>query len=155
LPVPSFQLRSASQSDFPSIRNLIQLVRINPTSLDWRRFLVAISPEGDVIGCGQIKPHREGSFELASIAVHPDWRGIGIAKAIIERLIASHSGLLFLTYRASLGEFYKNFGFSVVKPGKMPPHFLRITRLVSFFRRVKLLEEDLLVMTLLIEKPSP
>jgi len=155
LPVPSFQLRSASQSDFPSIRNLIQLVRINPTSLDWRRFLVAISPKGDVIGCGQIKPHREGSFELASIAVHPDWRGKGIAKAIIERLIASHSGLLFLTCRASLGEFYKKFGFSVVKPGKMPPHFLRITRLASFFRRVKLLEEDLLVMTLLVENPSP
>jgi N-acetylglutamate synthase-like GNAT family acetyltransferase len=154
LPVSNFQLRPATQSNFASIRKLIHLVGINPTGLDWRRFLVAITTEGVVVGCGQIKLHRDGSRELASIAVHPDWRGRGVARAIIERLIANHSSTLFLTCRAGLKEFYEKFGFSAVKPEEMPAHFRRITRLVNIFLNLNILREGLLVMALPEYDPS-
>ena len=42
--------------------------------------------QGEVIGCAQIKPHRDGSRELASLVVHPDYRGQGIARRMIQYL---------------------------------------------------------------------
>ena len=40
-----------------------------------------------VIGCGQIKPHGDGTRELASIAVVPEHQRQGIGTEIIARLI--------------------------------------------------------------------
>jgi N-acetylglutamate synthase-like GNAT family acetyltransferase len=143
-----FTLQQASQADFPSIRNLIHEVGINPTGLDWRRFLVARDAKGNVIGCGQVKPHRDGSSELASIAVKPGWRGQGIARAIIQELIAFHPGALYLTCRASLVSFYMKFGFRVIEKDEMPNYFQRVKGLVDFLDRVGLVGEELLVMRL-------
>jgi len=143
-----FTLHQAAQADFPSIRNLIHEVGINPMALDWRRFLVARDAQGNVIGCGQVKPHRDGSSELASIAVKPGWRGQGIARAIIQKLIASHSGVLYLTCRASLESFYLRFGFRVIEKDEMPRYFQRVKGLVGLLDRVGLVGEELLVMRL-------
>ena len=65
-----FTVRPATREDFPAIRSLIHTVRINPTGLGWRRFLVAVTPQGRLLGCGQIKLHADGSREMASIAVY-------------------------------------------------------------------------------------
>jgi N-acetylglutamate synthase-like GNAT family acetyltransferase len=111
-----FYLRPASQSDASTIRQIISMVRINPTALDWKRFILAVDPSGMVIGCGQIKPHSDGSSELASIAVLPGWRGRGIARKIIEYLLDHHQGRLYLTCRSSLGAMYQKFGFQVIPP---------------------------------------
>ena len=70
-----FLVRTAIREDFPVIRALILEVHINPTGLDWRHFLVATTCENVIIGCGQIKPHFDGSIELASIAVKKYARG--------------------------------------------------------------------------------
>ncbi|NOH03455.1 MAG: GNAT family N-acetyltransferase [Chloroflexi bacterium] len=83
-----YEVRPAVKSDSAQIRDLINLVGINPTGLGWRRFLVAVKPLGEVIACGQVKPHGADILELASIAVHPDHRGRGIAREIIARLLA-------------------------------------------------------------------
>ena len=141
-----FELRPAREEDFPAIRNLIHSVGINPTGLDWRRFLLAVTPEDEMIGCGQIKPHQDGSRELASIAVQKDWRGRGVASAIIERLVAGSDGPLYLTCRASLGKFYQRFGFRHLKPDEMPPYFRRINQLASLASGLHLFHEDLWVM---------
>jgi N-acetylglutamate synthase-like GNAT family acetyltransferase len=82
-----FSLRPATEADFPAIRELIHVANINPTGLDWRRFVLAVTPDGAIIGCGQVKPHHDGSQELASIAVLPERRRQGIAKAIITLLL--------------------------------------------------------------------
>ncbi len=60
--------------------------------LDWRRFLVAVTPQGEMVGCGQIKPQGDLRM-LASIAVLPAWRGRGVARRIIERLLAESQDL--------------------------------------------------------------
>ncbi len=64
-----FRIRPATADDAPVVRALIRRVRINPTGLDWRRFLVAEGPEGMIIACGQVKPHGDGTRELSSVAV--------------------------------------------------------------------------------------
>jgi N-acetylglutamate synthase-like GNAT family acetyltransferase len=141
-----FQLAPATQEDFPAIRRLIHMVQINPTGLDWRRFWVARIDDGQIIGCGQVKPHRDGTLELASIATVPEYRNQGIAGTMILHLIEAYPGALYLTCRSGLGRFYERFGFMVVGPDEMPSYFKRISQLASVLMKVGRTGETLLVM---------
>jgi N-acetylglutamate synthase-like GNAT family acetyltransferase len=130
--VEEAQLRAAIAADAGAIRSLIFRVGINPRDLDWRRFLVAVDREGKLIACGQVKPHSDGSRELASIAVRPRWRRRGVASNIIRRLMAEAGPPLWLMSRAELAVFYRRYGFvSVEDPGRMPRYFRRVYRLAS------------------------
>jgi N-acetylglutamate synthase-like GNAT family acetyltransferase len=139
-------LRPATSQDSGAIRRLVISGGINPTGLDWRRFVVAVSPQGEVIGCGQVKPHRDGSLELASIAVTPEWRGQGVARAIIERLLAENPGELYLMCRSSLGGLYEKFGFRVIQEEQMPRYFRKVSRLAGLVEVLRRDGESLLVM---------
>lgn len=139
-------LMPASETDFPAIRELIHSVQINPTGLDWRRFWIAKTKNGSIIGCGQVKPHGDEILELASIAVVPACRQRGVASAIIWQLLEIYPGTLYLTCRSSLGEFYQRFGFEVVTTHEMPTYFRRISRLMNVVMKVGLAGESLLVM---------
>jgi len=141
-----FALRAATQADFRAIKSLIHTVGINPTGLDWRRFAVAVKPEGELVGCGQLKPHRDGSHELASIAVIREMRGKGVARAIIERLLTEHTGDVYLTCRASLGPLYRKFGFRTAEVAEMPRYFRTVKRFANLIQRLGIMEEGLLVM---------
>lgn len=141
-----FSLRSATQSDQGSIRRLVRQVRINPTGLDWRRFVVAVSVTGEIIGCGQVKVHADRSFELASIAVRPEYRGEGVASAIIDHLINISPKPLYLTCRSNLESFYQRFGFRTIQEAEMPHYFQRISRIAKVFFYLSRKKEALLVM---------
>ncbi len=128
----------AAAADFPAIRKLIWQVRINPSGLNWRRFTLAVNEAGGLLGCGQIKPHGDGSRELASIAVIPSARGQGIARALITHLMQSEPPPLFLTCQPPLQPLYTRFGFRTLALAEYPPYFRRLQRLVAvfnFFRR--------------------
>jgi len=142
----SFHLRPAKSSDFPKIRALIRAVQINPLGLNWEHFVLAVTSQDEMIGCGQVKNHRDGSRELASIAVVPAWRGKGVARAIIEKLLEAHPGGLYLTCRASLQPFYERFGFEVIETSQMPSYFRRISRLVRALGVLRVVDQKLLVM---------
>jgi N-acetylglutamate synthase-like GNAT family acetyltransferase len=142
----TYVLRPAVQADFPAIRGLIHAVNINPTGLDWRRFFIAVNPAGELVGCGQVKPHRDGSRELASIAVVPQMRGNGVARVIIERLLAEHTGVLYLTCRAHLGPFYSKFGFRIAKQRETPRYFRTLQRFAGALQRLGIMDESLLIM---------
>lgn len=131
-----YTLRAAVQKDAPAIRKLIWRVRINPTRLDWRRFVVAEGEKGQVLGCGQIKPHRDGSRELASIAVQPEAQGEGIASAIIRHLIATEPPPLYLICASPLSAFYPRFGFVELLPAEMPPELRQSWQLVNGLKRI-------------------
>lgn len=125
------------------------MARLNPLSLNWKRFVVATSPLGEVIGCGQIKPHKDSGsrvYELASIVVTPAWRGQGVARAIIEHLLEKHKGSLYLTCRTKLGPFYEKFGFHFIESEQMPVYFRRIHRLVRVLSIFPAMNAGLLIM---------
>src|SRR3954452_12851211 len=86
-------IRPASAEDQYAITAIVRAALINPSGLDWRRFLLAQWGQ-DVIGVGQVRLHRDGSRELASIAVVPEWQGQGVGSALIRALLARETGPL-------------------------------------------------------------
>src|SRR3972149_11792710 len=90
-----YEIRPAVELESAQIKNLIYLVGINPTGLDWKRFTVAVNDGGEVIACGQVKPHGADLQEMASIAVSPAYRGQGIGREIIEELVGKKSKPFF------------------------------------------------------------
>jgi len=123
-------LRPALESDASNIHDLIHRVGINPLDLDWRHFVIAASADSRFMGCAQLKQHRDGSFELASLAVQQEYRGQGVARAIIEHFLVHSPRPLFLMCQPALTPFYEKFGFQVIQLDAMPPYFRRILRLV-------------------------
>jgi len=141
-------LRAAAAADQPRIVAIIREADINPMDLKWKNFVLAVDEaSGEIVGTGQIKTHRDGSRELASIAVVPAYQHRGIAHQIVERLLARHGnqGTLYLTCRAEMGTFYEPFGFRIIRGNELPSYFRRLKRFVGIFERL-LREEKLLVM---------
>ena len=143
-----YVLRPARREDQRAIRSLIHEGGINPTGLHWPRFEVALDTQGRVIGCAQIKPHRDGSRELASVAVAAAYRRRGIAAALIRQLMHDCEPPLYLVCREGLASWYCRFGFErLATEAEMPPYFRRLHRVVSWISRLRSGRESLAVMT--------
>jgi N-acetylglutamate synthase-like GNAT family acetyltransferase len=141
-------IRHALESESTQIKELINLVGINPTGLDWKRFIVAVNESGQVIACGQIKPHGVDIRELASIAVNPEYRGRGIARAVIEMLLRENPKPLYLMCVSHNGPMYEKFGFQVIVDKQMPRYFARIKKLFNIADVFRKSGEELLMMKL-------
>ena len=125
-----FTLRAAVETNQGHIRSLIHRAGINPLGLRWRRFIVAELADGTFAGCGQLKPHKDGSLELASLAVEEKVQGLGIARGLMKRLMADGTPPLYLMCRPGLQSLYEKFGFRVIGMDAMPPYFRSISRLM-------------------------
>ena len=145
----NFTIRPAQESESRVIKDLIHLTGIIPTGLDWKRFVVAAAGDrAQVMGIGQIKPHGQDLLELASIAVFPEYRGQGVARAIIEHLLKDSPRPLYLMCESSNGPLYEKFGFYTISYDEMPRYFQRITRLAGLVTTLSRRSESLLVMKL-------
>jgi N-acetylglutamate synthase-like GNAT family acetyltransferase len=142
-----FSLRKATKEDSTFIRTLIWRVGINPMGLDWQHFVVAVHEHGVRIGCAQLKVHKDGSRELASVAVVPLYRHQGAAETMIRELLAGQTPPIYLTCRGSLTSFYDRFRFiEMIDLDLMPAYFRRVKRIFLWFEKLGLARERLAVM---------
>ncbi len=141
-------IRPARESESARIKELIHFVGINPMDLDWKRFVVAVNDQDEMLGCGQLKPHGKEILELASLAVYPEHRGKGIARALIENLLKDSTRPLYLMCESSIGPLYEKFGFRGISYEEMPRYFQRISKLAGLVTTLARREEHLLVMKL-------
>lgn len=150
----SITYRPAQANDEAAIKALIKAVNINPMGLKWRRFLVAVDGNGRLIGCGQIKSHRDGSRELASIAVQKAWRQQGVAGAIIQQLLADETPPVWLTCMDKLVPFYEQFGFVEVMGGngRSLPFYFRLAR--AFFKPIQKLSRITGYLAVMVWQPN-
>lgn len=144
----SCKIRPALETEATQITDLIHLVGINPSGLDWKRFVVAVDEEGTVLSCGQLKPHSEGIVELASIATHPEHRGQGLAHAIMDDLLQKAPRPLYLMCIAHNGPMYEKLGFYTISVDEMPKYFRRIRKLFDVAEVFRKPDEELLIMKL-------
>ena len=117
----SFIIRPATAADQNTITTIIQEAKLNTASLDWQRFMLA-DDNGRVIGTGQIKPHWDGTRELASISAVPDRQGEGVASAVIHTLLKDETDTLYLMCETHNASFYERFGFRSIPLWQMPPY---------------------------------
>ncbi len=121
-------VRPALEADQEAIRRIVRAARLNPFRLAWPAFVVA-EEHGQIVGVGQIRRHRDGTRELASLAVIPAYQGNGIGGAMVEALLKGRSGPIFLYCMVQLVGYYERFGFRVVTAAELPPGMRRMYRL--------------------------
>jgi len=143
-----FSIRPARESESSQIKALIHSVGINPMGLDWKRFILAVNDRDEIIGCGQLKPHGKEILELASIAVVPEHRGKGVARAVIEYLLKDSPRPLYLTCISSIGPLYEKFGFVSLAQEEMPRYYQRLRKLAMTLIHLSSRNDELLVMKL-------
>jgi amino-acid N-acetyltransferase len=115
---PGCALRPATADDLPAIRALVREARLDPTQLRWPQFRV-VACGGQVVACGQLR-RFPGAQELGSLVVAGEWRGQGLAGALIRQLIAEATQPLYLECRAPLTALYRRFGFALVSWRTVP-----------------------------------
>ncbi|MBK7456278.1 MAG: GNAT family N-acetyltransferase [Anaerolineales bacterium] len=142
----NYILRPALETEAAQIKKLINLVGINPTGLDWKRFIVAVNDDRRVIGCGQIKPHGADIRELASIAVDPAYQGNGIARAVMDQLLSTIPRPVYLMCVSTMEGLYIKFGFKAIPYEAMPRYFQRISNVFRIADVIRHSGEELLVM---------
>ena len=110
---------------------------------------MAVSDEGVLIGCGQVRPHKGGIWEMASVAVDKAWRGKGLAIAGGKFIVNSSPRPLWGTCISTSMPFYQRFGAVEVVDPKQMPSFLRFRRrLANILFRLARKKEYLAVMVL-------
>jgi N-acetylglutamate synthase-like GNAT family acetyltransferase len=131
-------IRPATEADQTEITAIVSQANINRNDLDWQRFIVA-DESGKIVGIGQVKPHDDGSRELASIAVIPEKQKQGIASKVINALLERETGPLYLMCLKHNEGLYPRFGFRRIEPNEMPPYFRKIHRFARIFTPVSYL----------------
>jgi N-acetylglutamate synthase-like GNAT family acetyltransferase len=134
-------IRPAAQEDQETIVSLIRQAKLNPRHLHWQNFLIA-EENGQVIGIRQVKVHAQGTREVASGFVLPEYRRQGISARLMEELLARESGPLYTMVNQKRASYYEKFGFRQVAVENLPADFRReyrigriVTTLMSMFRK--------------------
>ena len=142
----SYSIQAASEDQAEAIKQLVYDSGINPTALNWQHFIVALDERMKLIGCGQVKTHADGSQELASLAVAPAIQGQGIGRELIEQLISTQDGPLYLMCQSSLGPLYERFGFEHIEGDEIPKYFRRVSQLAGVLASLRVQGETLYIM---------
>jgi N-acetylglutamate synthase-like GNAT family acetyltransferase len=132
-------IRPARQEDQQTIVSFIQQAKLNPRNLHWQNFLVA-EENGSVVGIRQVKVHAQGTREVASGFVLPEYRRRGISARLMYELLARETGPLYTTVNEKRAPYYEQFGFRPVDVSQLPSDFRKeyrigqiVTTLVSIF----------------------
>jgi N-acetylglutamate synthase-like GNAT family acetyltransferase len=132
----SFVIRPAQSQDAKLIRRRIWRERLDPTKLDWRKFVVAEAPDGAILGFAQMKDLGGGIREFGSLVVEPAHRGQGIGGALLRYFLERFPLPIYLMCGHHRVSYYRRFGFSVLQPSEMPTRLRWKWRVGTFFARL-------------------
>lgn len=131
-----FEIRPAQANERWLIIRRVLRERLDPTQLDWRRFLVAEAPTGEILGFAQLKNLGVGVQEFGSLVVEPHARGQGIGAALLHHLVDPAPKPVYLLCAANRVRYYRRFDFKILSEAKMPVPLQRKWRTGNFFARL-------------------
>jgi N-acetylglutamate synthase-like GNAT family acetyltransferase len=140
----TIKIRPARQEDQQTIISFVKQAKINPRNLHWERFLVA-EQDGQVVGIRQVKVYAEGTREVGSGFVLPEYRRQGISARLMNELLAREIGPLYTMINEKWAPYYEQFGFRRVEVDQLPVDFRKeywigriVTSLISLFQKDKI-----------------
>lgn len=119
-----FRIRAARVEDQQAIRQAVKQAGLDRTSLDWRRFKLAESASGEMLGICQVRRYWD-TRELGSLWVRGDCRGRGLGRALVDACLAEETPPVFLECLAARQSYYERLGFRRV-PLRQAPRGLRL-----------------------------
>ncbi len=112
--------RQPSPKDMKFIQDKIDAEKLDGNNLEAAQFL-AMKFESEIIGFGRVKTYQDNDkfiCEIASLWIHPDYRGRKLGYQLISELIQRTKGLVFyVTTWEKLQEYYEGFSFKPIKSG--------------------------------------
>ena len=147
-------IRAATEADSAGICALVRGERVNPTGLDWRRFVVAADGR-DLVGVAQMRRHPDGSRELGSLVVSPQARGQGIAARLIDALLSAEHGRVLMITGADFAAHYVRWGFRRIDPGTAPAAVRRNYRLGRMATVISLLKRRPVRRLVILDRGGP
>lgn len=130
-PLPETTLRPATLADVVAMEQLMApfvatgdlLPRSNyDLCRHIKEYVVAIAPDGAIVGTGSLKVYSTTLAEIAGLAVRDDQQGRGVGKALVEALVVDARDLglheVFGLTRKPL--FFLRLGFRVVEKEQFP-----------------------------------
>src|SRR5512141_2272539 len=102
-------IRPARQEEQDPIVALIHQAKINPLNLHWQNFLVA-EENGKILGVRQVKIHAQGTREVGSGYVLPEYRHQGISARLMNEILSHEHDTLYLLCRDQWISYYEQFG---------------------------------------------
>ena len=128
---PALAIRPALLADVPGLERLMApfvatgdlLPRSNyDLCRHIKEYVVAVTPGGEVIGCGSLKVYSQTLGEVAGLAVADGWQGAGIGRAIVDALLED-ARLLGLAETFALTrkpDFFFRLGFDRTEKTQFP-----------------------------------
>lgn len=128
---PALDIRTASLGDVPGLERLMApfiatgdlLPRSNyDLCRHIKEYVVAVSSDGDVIGCGSLKVYSQTLGEVAGLAVADGWQGSGVGRAIVTALLedAQDLGLVETFALTRKPDFFTRLGFDRTEKTRFP-----------------------------------
>jgi N-acetylglutamate synthase-like GNAT family acetyltransferase len=116
--------RKSNKKELQEILNILKSEYGNTSNLDID-FLIATSND-KIIGCARLLPFDD-YYELASVAVIPEYRKRGIGATLVKKVIKNNT---YLICRKDLFNFYSNLGFVEVYdlPAELKEELLKIKK---------------------------
>jgi amino-acid N-acetyltransferase len=137
-------IRPARPEDQETIVSYIRQAKINPRNLHWENFLVA-EENGRLIGMRQVKVHAQGTREVGSGFVLPEYRRQGISARLMNEILSREQDTVYLMCRDKRAPYYEQFGFRQVAVDQLPVDFHKeyrigrfVTSLMSIFSKEKI-----------------
>jgi N-acetylglutamate synthase-like GNAT family acetyltransferase len=121
-------VRRASKDDQAVITAMVRRARLNPADLQWERFVIA-ERGSDAVGVAQLRRHRDGATELASMVVEPELRGYGIAMRMVDALLAGQRAPVYTLIDRRFVDHFARWGFDRVDPRQLPRSVSRVYRI--------------------------
>ena len=130
-PLPEASLRQATLADVAGMEQLMApfvatgdlLPRSNyDLCRHIKEYVVAVAPDGAIVGTGSLKVYSTTLAEVAGLAVRDDQQGRGVGKSLVEALLVDAQTLglheVFGLTRKPL--FFLRLGFRVVEKEQFP-----------------------------------
>ena len=121
------RITGATEGDLDAIKHLLTDNQLPTAGVDehWKTFIVA--RDGDaVVGCGGAEAHEFAAL-LRSVAVHSEYRSLGIGRKIVRQLLdrlASRGIREFYLLTTTAQEYFRKRGFKVIDRDEVHPQLL-------------------------------